>query len=34
LRAAKVLQKGYPIEGMTAYKNHMSDYWYSSPGRD
>jgi hypothetical protein len=33
LRAARALQKGYPLEGMTAYKNLMRDYWYAPPGR-
>ena len=33
LRAARVLPKGYPIEGVTAYKDLMSDYWYQPPGR-
>jgi 4-hydroxyisophthalate hydroxylase len=34
LRDARVLPKGYPIEGITAYKNLMSDYWYQPPGRE
>ena len=34
LRAARVLPKGYPIEGITAYKNMMSEFWYQPPGRE
>jgi hypothetical protein len=33
LRAARVLQKGDPLDSVTAYKNLMSDYWYVPPGR-
>ena len=32
LRAARVLPPGYPIGGVTAYGNLMSDYWYSQSG--
>jgi 2-polyprenyl-6-methoxyphenol hydroxylase-like FAD-dependent oxidoreductase len=34
LRAARVLPPGYPIPGVTAYGNLMSDYWYAPPGRE
>ncbi len=34
LRAARVLPKGYPIGGVTAYKNLNSDYWWAPPGRE
>ena len=35
LRAARVLPPGYPIGGVTAYGNLMSDYWYApAPGRE
>jgi 2-polyprenyl-6-methoxyphenol hydroxylase-like FAD-dependent oxidoreductase len=34
LRAARVMPPGYPIGGVTAYKNMMSAYWYSPPGRE
>ena len=34
LRAARVMPKGYPIGGVTAYKNLMSEYWYAPPGRE
>jgi len=36
LRAARVMPPGYPIGGITAYGNLMSDYWYGAsitPGR-
>lgn len=33
LRAARVMPPGYPIGGVTAYQNLMSEYWYS-PGRE
>jgi 4-hydroxyisophthalate hydroxylase len=36
LRAARLLPPGYPIGGVTAYGNLMSDYWYTyndAPGR-
>jgi 4-hydroxyisophthalate hydroxylase len=32
LREARVLPPGYPIGGVTAYGNLMSDYWYSASG--
>jgi 2-polyprenyl-6-methoxyphenol hydroxylase-like FAD-dependent oxidoreductase len=32
LRAARVMPKGYPIGGVTAYGNLMSEYWYAPPG--
>src|SRR5262245_58623562 len=28
LRAARVMPPDYPIGGVTAYRNLMSDYWY------
>jgi 2-polyprenyl-6-methoxyphenol hydroxylase-like FAD-dependent oxidoreductase len=28
------MPSGYPIGGVTAYGNLMSDYWYSPPGRE
>src|SRR5438270_2783574 len=34
LRAARLLPPGYPIGGVTAYGNLMSDYWFASAGRD
>ena len=34
LRAARVMPKGYPISGITAYGNLMSDYWYPPPQRE
>src|SRR6266568_6152115 len=34
LRAARVMPPGYPIGGVTAYGNLMSEYWYSPPGRE
>ena len=33
LRAARVMPPGYPIGGVTAYHNLMSEYWYN-PGRE
>jgi 4-hydroxyisophthalate hydroxylase len=33
LRAARVMPPGYPIAGITAYANLMSDYWFTEPGR-
>jgi len=33
LRAARVMPLGYPIGGVTAYHNLMSEYWYT-PGRE
>jgi len=32
LRAARVLPPGYPIGGITAYENLMSQYWYLPEG--
>jgi 4-hydroxyisophthalate hydroxylase len=32
LRAARVMPPGYPISGITAYGNLMSDYWYRQLG--
>lgn len=32
LRAARVLPRGYPIGGITAYENLSSDYWYLPEG--
>src|SRR3989304_3168049 len=32
LRAARVMPPGYPIGGVTAYGNLMSDYWYTAYG--
>jgi 2-polyprenyl-6-methoxyphenol hydroxylase-like FAD-dependent oxidoreductase len=34
LRAARVMPKGYPISGVTAYGTLMSDYWYLPPQRE
>jgi 2-polyprenyl-6-methoxyphenol hydroxylase-like FAD-dependent oxidoreductase len=34
LRAARAMPNNYPIGGVTAYKNMMSDYWYAPPGRE
>jgi 2-polyprenyl-6-methoxyphenol hydroxylase-like FAD-dependent oxidoreductase len=34
LRAKRVLPKGYPIGGITAYGNLMSDYWFAPPQRE
>ena len=34
LRAARALPPGYPIGGITAYGNLMSDHWYSPTGRE
>ncbi len=31
LRAARVMPPGYPIGGVTAYRNLMSEYWYAAP---
>ncbi len=33
LRAARVMPPGYPIGGVTAYGNLMSDYWYANAGQ-
>lgn len=32
LRAARLMPPGYPIGGVTAYGNLMSEYWYAPPG--
>jgi 2-polyprenyl-6-methoxyphenol hydroxylase-like FAD-dependent oxidoreductase len=34
LRAARIMPKGYPISGITAYGNLMSEYWYPPPQRE
>ncbi len=34
LRAARLLPPGYPIGGVTAYGNLMSEYWYAPAGRE
>jgi 2-polyprenyl-6-methoxyphenol hydroxylase-like FAD-dependent oxidoreductase len=34
LRAARLLPSGYPIGGITAYGDLMSDHWYSPVGRE
>ncbi len=34
LRAARVMPPGYPISGIIAYGNLMSDYWYAPRQRD
>lgn len=34
LRAARVMPKGYPIGGVTAYGDLMSQWWYAPPGRE
>src|SRR5213082_2801706 len=34
LRAARLMPPGYPIGGVTAYGNLMSDYWFASAGRE
>jgi len=34
LRAARVMPKEYPIGGVAAWGNLMSDYWYAPPGRE
>jgi 2-polyprenyl-6-methoxyphenol hydroxylase-like FAD-dependent oxidoreductase len=33
LRAARLLPPGYPIGGVTAFENLMSDYWFASGSR-
>ena len=33
LRAARIMPAGYPIGGVTAYGNLMSDYWYGNGAR-
>lgn len=34
LRAARVMPPGYPISGITAYKNLMSEHWYAPVQRE
>jgi 2-polyprenyl-6-methoxyphenol hydroxylase-like FAD-dependent oxidoreductase len=34
LRAARIMPRGYPISGITAYGNLMSEYWYAPPQRE
>jgi 4-hydroxyisophthalate hydroxylase len=34
LRAARLLPLGYPIGGVTAFRNLMSDYWFASGSRE
>ena len=34
LRAERIMPPGYPIAGMTAYGNLMSEYWYVVPQRE
>jgi 4-hydroxyisophthalate hydroxylase len=34
LRAERVMPKGYPISGVTAYGTLLSDYWYLPPQRE
>ena len=34
LRAARLLPPGYPIGGVTAYGNLMSDYWFGPDTRE
>jgi 2-polyprenyl-6-methoxyphenol hydroxylase-like FAD-dependent oxidoreductase len=34
LRAARLLPAGYPIGGITAYRDLMSEYWYAPAGRE
>ncbi|MCH9009399.1 MAG: FAD-dependent monooxygenase, partial [Chloroflexi bacterium] len=34
LRAARVMPTGYPIGGITAYGDLMSDYWFAPVGRE
>ena len=34
LRNARLLPPGYPIGGVTAYRNLMSDYWFAPGGRE
>ena len=33
LRAARIMPPGYPIGGVTAYGNLMSEYWYTPKGQ-
>ena len=34
LRNARLMPQGYPIGGVTAYGDMMSDYWYAPEGRE
>lgn len=34
LRAARIMPRGYPIGGLVAYGNLMSEYWYVAPQRE
>jgi 2-polyprenyl-6-methoxyphenol hydroxylase-like FAD-dependent oxidoreductase len=34
LRAERIMPKGYPISGLSAYGNLMSDYWFIVPQRE
>jgi 4-hydroxyisophthalate hydroxylase len=34
LRASRIMPPGYPISGITAYGNLMSEYWYAPPQRE
>jgi 4-hydroxyisophthalate hydroxylase len=34
LRAERILPPGYPISGITAYGNLMSEYWFAPPQRE
>jgi 2-polyprenyl-6-methoxyphenol hydroxylase-like FAD-dependent oxidoreductase len=34
LRAARLLPAGYPIRGITAYSNLMSEFWFAQVGRE
>src|SRR5450432_3270864 len=34
LRAARVMPEGYPISGVVAYGNLMSEYWYAPAQRE
>ena len=34
LRAARIMPRGYPESGITAYKDLMNEYWYAPPQRE
>ena len=34
LRAARILPKGFPIGGITAYESLAGEYWYAPAGRE
>jgi 4-hydroxyisophthalate hydroxylase len=34
VRAERIMPKGYPISGITAYGSLMSDYWFAPPQRE